>query len=81
MRNWDKELEKYRDDLEKETIENEKKLENTACTRMMNNFNQSWELLKICVDYLEENESKWKKDKEMREEEKKKKGKLFRGRH
>ena len=56
-------------------------MENTGRTGMINNFNQSWELLKICVDYLEENESKWKKDKEMREEEKKKKERLFRGRH
>ena len=43
---------------------------------MIDNHNQSWELLKIFVDYLEENEHEWKKRKERREEEEKKKERL-----
>ena len=43
---------------------------------MIDNHNQSWELLKIFVDYLEENEHEWKKRKVRREEEEKKKERL-----
>ena len=38
--------------------------------KMINNFNQSWELLKLCVDFLEEHEPSWKKRQEERRKEK-----------
>ena len=44
--------------------------------KMINNFNQTWELLKTCVDFLEENEPKWKKGQSDRMKERERKEKI-----
>ena len=51
---------KHRDRIEKETVEDEKR-ENEK--KMINEFNQTWELLKVCFDYIEEDDNGESNDK------------------
>ena len=64
---WDAEIIKHGDDLERK-VKKEEILDNKN-NKMINNFNQSWELLKQCVDFLEEHEPSWKKRQEERRKE------------
>ena len=64
---WDAEIVKHKDELERK-VKKEEILDNKN-NKMINNFNQSWELLKHCVDFLEEHEPSWKKRQEERRKE------------
>ena len=54
--------------MEEEKIEKEGKIERKWIT----NYNQSWKLLVICVEYLRENDDAWKKGQEERKRENRK---------
>ena len=69
-RNWNKEIMEYRLELEKEVLEDER---NDNKNKMIDNFNQSWELLKLCVNFFEENEPNWNKGQVERSREREKK--------
>ena len=67
----------HRKDLEEKILEDVKRVSKSP--NMIDNFNQTWELVKICVDYLEENDSSWIKGKEKRIEERKRLKRLAEG--
>ena len=66
---WDKEIKIHSTEIEKETDEEELDARNPHGRKMIENYNQSWELLKECVEYLRENEECWRKGAEEREKE------------
>ena len=64
---WDKEIELHKKEIEeKETKKEEKRIKSNP---MIQTYNMSWELLKECVIYHEENENSWKEGKEQRKKE------------
>ena len=69
---WNLEIKKHTVKLEEEEKEKERKKPN----KMIENYNQSWELLVECVEFLEENEPSWKRRQEERIKEKEKKERL-----
>ena len=74
--NWDEEIATHRKEIEAEIVKDEEqekqKDRNGTRLRMIENYDQSWELLVECVEYLRENEESWKKGSERRRREKEK---------
>ena len=69
---WDTEIKIHGKEIEKETDEEDLNARNPHGKRMIESYNQSWELLVECVEYLRENEKCWKKGAEEREKERQK---------
>ena len=64
VENWDEKIREHRKELEQR--------EQERIERMKRKQEQSWELARLCKEYLEENSLDWAKRKEQHEIEKKK---------
>ena len=62
--NWDQHLRTHREQLEADL--NKKENQAISANKMITNYNQSWELLKECMEIIEENNKKWKAGQEER---------------
>ena len=71
---WDEALKEHRLIIEEEVKKKDK--EERASNKMIESYNQSWELLKHCVEFLRENDLTWQKGQEERKKEMERKERL-----
>ena len=76
MINWDQHLRTHREQLEVDLSEKEN--QKISANKMITNYNQSWELLKECMEIIEENNKKWKAGQEERDKQTTKKERIQR---
>ena len=62
---WEKEVKKYREEIEKEEREKEERLSNVSRKE------KTWKLMRLCKEFIEKNSKSWKTSKENREAKKK----------
>ena len=62
---WEKEIKKYREEIEKEEREKEERLSNVSRKE------KTWKLMRLCKEFIEKNSKSWKTSKENREAKKK----------